>query len=287
MERPLALVVNEDAGVRAHVRSALIESGVALLDAATAGEALEVLRQQWVRVLLLTSSPSAAERRGFLEKAARLRPSIATVILVDPPSAAAGADGFRDGAFHVPSRTPDPDRLRLALNGALALHDLLEERRRLRERPDGVEALARRFVEEIRAINALPPIEIAPDAMEALRRHAWQEDVLDLREAMERAVVLAEGGTIRLGDLPDAVRASASAGESPDGAALRFREAKRRVVDSFERRYLSGLLARHRGNVTAAAHHAGMLRSALQRLLRKYDLRSSDFRSPRDGPALD
>jgi hypothetical protein len=37
----------------------------------------------------------------------------------------------------------------------------------------------------------------------------------------------------------------------------------------------------HAGNVTAAAHQAGMLRSALQRLLRKYGLKSAEFRRRR------
>jgi DNA-binding NtrC family response regulator len=61
-------------------------------------------------------------------------------------------------------------------------------------------------------------------------------------------------------------------------ADRQFRAAKRSVVDAFERSYLSDLLKRHGGNVTAAAETAGMLRSALQRLLRKHDLRSSSFR---------
>jgi DNA-binding NtrC family response regulator len=60
-----------------------------------------------------------------------------------------------------------------------------------------------------------------------------------------------------------------------------FREAKRDVVEAFEKAYLSELLRRHTGNVTAAAQQAGMLRSALQRLLRKYGLKSAEFRRVR------
>jgi two-component system response regulator GlrR len=51
------------------------------------------------------------------------------------------------------------------------------------------------------------------------------------------------------------------------------------VVEAFERAYLEELLRRHGGNVTGAAEQSGMLRSALQRLLRKHDLHSADFRS--------
>ncbi len=59
---------------------------------------------------------------------------------------------------------------------------------------------------------------------------------------------------------------------------LPFREAKREVVERFERSYLGDLMQRHGGNVTAASQQAGMLRSALQRLLRKHGLRSAEFR---------
>ena len=53
------------------------------------------------------------------------------------------------------------------------------------------------------------------------------------------------------------------------------------MVEGFESVYLAQLLERHGGNVTVAAQHAGMLRSALQRLLRKHGLKSADFRRPR------
>jgi DNA-binding NtrC family response regulator len=74
------------------------------------------------------------------------------------------------------------------------------------------------------------------------------------------------------------------AAETSNRAALgRFRAAKRGVVDAFERSYLTDLIARHGGNVTLAAQQAGMLRSALQRLLRKHGIKSADFRKRRGG----
>jgi DNA-binding NtrC family response regulator len=287
MGRPLALVVDDDVEIRGHARRALIEHGIEVLEAATEGDGLAVLRAQDVRVLIVASSRSVAGWRGFLEKSARLRPSTAAVILADPSPPAEKLGRLSDGVLEVLPRRPDAARLRGAVDRALALHDLLEARRRLGERPVGVEALARQFVEEIRAVNDLPPIDIAADALEALNRHPWADEDRDLRDAIERAVTLAEDGVVRLAHLPSAVRGGARAGPDGESADSGFRDAKRRVVESFEKRYLAGLLARHRGNVTAAAQESGMLRSALQRLLRKYDLRSSEFRSPLHGPTLD
>ena len=88
-----------------------------------------------------------------------------------------------------------------------------------------------------------------------------------------RAILLPAGSDIVL-----QVHYNATGKATTDRTRVGLVYAKRDVVDSFERAYLSDLLAQHHGNVTAAAHQAGMLRSALQRLLRKHDLRSMDFR---------
>jgi DNA-binding NtrC family response regulator len=144
-------------------------------------------------------------------------------------------------------------------------------------RREDVPALTRAFVEGLRRLNRLPPITVSPEAQDALNQHDWKGSVDALRQAVETAVIVAADGTLRLKDLPPFLR-RASDGEAPSAAGRRFREAKRSVVDAFERSYLSELLARHAGNVTAAAEQSGMLRSALQRLLRKHDIRSSSFR---------
>jgi DNA-binding NtrC family response regulator len=155
----------------------------------------------------------------------------------------------------------------------------------LRERRADIAPLVRSFVEELRSLNRLPALSVAPDAMEALERCAWPGNVRQLRLALESAVILASDGIVRTKDLPEHV--VADAGISPSGvrADRRFREAKRVVVEAFERAYLEDLLRRHGGNVTGAAERSGMLRSALQRLLRKHDLHSADFRrSEASGP---
>jgi two-component system nitrogen regulation response regulator NtrX len=152
----------------------------------------------------------------------------------------------------------------------------------LRERTEDIPLLARHFVRTIAAINELPPIRVAPGALHLLERYRWPENVQELRDALERAVILSTDGTIRPDDLPPRVReavSSAAAMPASEELPLRpFRDAKRDIVESFERGYLQTLMERHRGNVTAASRRAGMLRSALQRLLRKHGLKSETFR---------
>jgi DNA-binding NtrC family response regulator len=150
----------------------------------------------------------------------------------------------------------------------------------LRERRGDIAVFVGAFIEELRALNRLPPIAVAPQAMAALERFGWPGNLTQLRGAVEAAVMLASDGTVRLTHLPEQVVGGAAVTDSAVRADRRFRDAKRLVVDAFERSYLEDLLKRHGGNVTGAAEQSGMLRSALQRLLRKHEIHSADFRAP-------
>jgi DNA-binding NtrC family response regulator len=149
----------------------------------------------------------------------------------------------------------------------------------LRDRPEDIGPLARTFLDEVRRLNALPPLALADESMAALSRYDWPGNVGQLRGAIESAVILAQDGIVRAKDLPESVRQAAGAPETGRASDRRFRDAKRTVVEAFEHSYLRDLLKRHGGNVTSAAEQSGMLRSALQRLLRKHDLHSADFRT--------
>jgi len=155
----------------------------------------------------------------------------------------------------------------------------------LREHASDIATLARSFVEELCRLNGLAPISLAPEAVVALESFAWPGNVRQLRSAIESSVIVAPDGVVRGRDLPEFLRAPAVPRESSARADRRFRDAKRSVVEAFERSYLEDLLRRHGGNVTGAAEQSGMLRSALQRLLRKHDLHSADFRG-RGAPGL-
>jgi len=155
----------------------------------------------------------------------------------------------------------------------------------LRQHASDIAVLARSFIEELCQLNGLAPIALAPEAMTALEGFAWPGNVRQLRSAIESSVILAQDGWIRGKDLPEFLRAPSAFDAPAARADRRFRDAKRSVVEAFERSYLEDLLRRHGGNVTGAAEQSGMLRSALQRLLRKHELHSADFRG-RGTPVL-
>jgi two-component system response regulator PilR (NtrC family) len=76
----------------------------------------------------------------------------------------------------------------------------------LRDRSDDIPLLARHFVTSHTAKLGRNPLEIAPDAEQALRKFPWPGNVRELENVLERAVALCNGQRIEVSDLPDNVR---------------------------------------------------------------------------------
>jgi len=72
----------------------------------------------------------------------------------------------------------------------------------LRERAEDVEPIARHLLKQLAGGNAP---ELTPDALAALRSYAWPGNVRQLRNTLERAVLLSEGGRITTAELPPEV----------------------------------------------------------------------------------
>jgi DNA-binding NtrC family response regulator len=147
----------------------------------------------------------------------------------------------------------------------------------LRQRKEDIDELAQHFVARlghaggIRGVNA--------DVPALLRSYHWPGNVRQLRNAIERACALATGPLLSVGDLPDEVRTPDAVPAAADvESGQTFQELKARTIAALESSYLEGLLKKHKGNVTHSADEAGMTRSALQKLLQKHGLKSSDFR---------
>ncbi len=78
----------------------------------------------------------------------------------------------------------------------------------LRERPEDIEPLAMRFLRQANVANERTMRGFDPAALALLRSYSWAGNVRELRNAIERAVVIAEGDLILVKDLPERVRAA-------------------------------------------------------------------------------
>ncbi len=145
----------------------------------------------------------------------------------------------------------------------------------LRDRPEDIPLLAHHFlkvyVQKIgKRING-----ITAGAMEALTCARWVGNVRELENCLERAVVLSSGEQIDVSDLPPEIRNSSRAGGEVEVfslAHLPYAQAKKLAMRAFERRYLTTLLDKSKGNVSCAARAAGVDRSNFRRLLKQYEV---------------
>jgi DNA-binding NtrC family response regulator len=138
----------------------------------------------------------------------------------------------------------------------------------LRERREDVPALARAFVAQFARDLKRGPMAIDDDVMERMEAHDWPGNVRQLKNLVERMVVLAPEDRITKDLLPSSFFEASSDADLDEGD-LPYKEA----VQAFKRRYLAQALARESGNQTKAAERLGMQRTFLNRLVRELGLR--------------
>jgi DNA-binding NtrC family response regulator len=118
---------------------------------------------------------------------------------------------------------------------------------------------------------------LTEDAMRACVAHRWKGNVRELRSALEQALLLATGAEISRNDLfgADGNHTEPALGvDIPDGTS--FRDAKARLVESFERAFLVEALRRHAGNISKAAEEVGMYRQNFQQKMRELGITAEE-----------
>src|SRR5919197_4402654 len=141
----------------------------------------------------------------------------------------------------------------------------------LSERREDIPELIDYFMDQISAASGLPKRQIGEDAMAVLQSHDWPGNVRQLRNNVERLMILAGGdaeAVISASMLPQDVGAmvpnlpSGNGGEHLMGLPLRD------AREMFEREYLRAQINRFGGNISRTAEFVGMERSALHRKLK-------------------
>ncbi len=141
----------------------------------------------------------------------------------------------------------------------------------LAERREDIRRLAEHFLAAAREAANRGPSKIARDAIASLERYPWPGNVRELENAIERAVALAEGDVLEIGDLPPAVvRAGEleTLGDSVRSGKLGFEAA----VANFEKTLLLDALARADGNQTRAAEQLQITRRSLKLKMDRHDI---------------
>lgn len=139
----------------------------------------------------------------------------------------------------------------------------------LSERREDIPALVEHYIARFAADRRVPAPEVAPDAMAALQSVEWPGNVRQLRNVIERTMILAPSeriGRIEVDMLP----AETTAGESVEQGIPNsiMTSPLREARENFEREYLRIQIRRFSGNISRTANFIGMERSALHRKLK-------------------
>jgi two-component system nitrogen regulation response regulator NtrX len=144
----------------------------------------------------------------------------------------------------------------------------------LRERIEDIPHLVRHYIDFFSRENNVRPKRISPAVLEVLQRHRWKGNIRELRNTVERMIIMSAGDTIDLADLPEPVRfpsaASRTQGAGGDGGsrAGTLREFK----DGAERAYLVAKLRENGWNISKTAEVIDTPRSNLYKKLEQYQI---------------
>ncbi|MCA9518466.1 MAG: sigma-54-dependent Fis family transcriptional regulator, partial [Myxococcales bacterium] len=153
----------------------------------------------------------------------------------------------------------------------------------LRTRGDDILLLAEAFIREMSERHGVAIRGLSAEAADRLLAHDWPGNVRELRNCIERAVALARHDTLRVSDLPPAVRAAVPAGRAPKAMAAPapepvapVEEAEESPVSALlpmhevERQHILRVLDAVEGSRTRAAEVLDLDRKTLYRKLKRY-----------------
>jgi two-component system nitrogen regulation response regulator NtrX len=146
----------------------------------------------------------------------------------------------------------------------------------LRERPDDIPLLVRHYVEFFSRENNVRSKRITQAALDALQRYRWKGNIRELRNTVERLIIMTGGETIDLPDLPESVRSPTAVGLAAPKPGADGDQAKagtlREFKENAERAFLVGKLRENGWNISKTAEVIGTPRSNLYKKLEQYQI---------------
>ena len=138
----------------------------------------------------------------------------------------------------------------------------------LRERAEDVPMLVEHFNQRFSAEYRKTPKQFTADAIEALQGYEWIGNIRELKNTVERIVIMNANVTIAADDLPEI-----ESTYEPSAVSFRFPTFKE-ATDAYQREFILHKLAEFEGNVAKAADDMGVDRSHLYRRMRNFGIKA-------------
>jgi DNA-binding NtrC family response regulator len=145
----------------------------------------------------------------------------------------------------------------------------------LRERRDDIPLLAAQFLEEFGKLYGRKVESVDPEAMECLTRHSWPGNVRELKHCIEQAIILGNGESLRVEDLPESLGKPSGSAAGTGLAAFQGqapRAGKTAALEAVEEDYILKILRECGWNQSKAAEVLGLHRNTLREKIKRYGL---------------
>jgi two-component system response regulator AtoC len=148
----------------------------------------------------------------------------------------------------------------------------------LRDRKEDVPLLVKHFIEKYNKKENKQIKGITTDVEKEFYNYTWPGNVRELENVIERAVTLTNEDIISLDTISSLVKKEGNAEPTEDELlSSPYKEARRKALDSFNVKYITKAINKTDGNVTNAAKESGIERQYLQRMLKRYNIKSKDI----------
>jgi DNA-binding NtrC family response regulator len=148
----------------------------------------------------------------------------------------------------------------------------------LRVRGDDIGLLAEFFANRAAQESGRTVGGLSTDVYQVLKGYHWPGNVRELQNVVRRAIAMTRAPLAGVDDLPDEIVAASGRNAGAEAGAVGFFAQRAEHVARFERQYLTDLLTRHLGDVSAAAREARLPRGTLYRLMKGHGLDGASFR---------
>jgi two-component system nitrogen regulation response regulator NtrX len=144
----------------------------------------------------------------------------------------------------------------------------------LRDRTEDIPLLARHFADLFSRENNFRPKRFTPVAIDALQRYRWKGNIRELRNTIERVIIMTSNDAIDIPDLPEPLRSEVRVAAPADGAApAEAPGTLREFKESAERTFLVQKLRENAWNISKTAEAIGTPRSNLYKKLEQYNIK--------------
>jgi two-component system response regulator AtoC len=156
----------------------------------------------------------------------------------------------------------------------------------LRERIEDIPELVDSYIEFLGPRIGCEVSDITDEALKALCDYSWPGNVRELINIIERAMLLCENDVITIDDLPQSITGQQKLTRDPEAFPEKWlekplKEARRNILEKFEKGYSTNLLTSTNGRVGEAAKRAGIDSRTLFDKMKQYGINKGDFRTNR------